>query len=75
MIVKIDIACLAVTAIPVEHEAPSLVYPNGMISFELSFQFLEMIARRNAQVLVGHGIVEHLKLAKQTVLQIGWNSL
>jgi|SRR5689334_5031136 hypothetical protein len=71
MIVKVDTFCFASRARPTKHKPPLLVDPNGMKSREIATQFLKMIAWRHPQILIGRGIVEHLKPAKQPAFQIG----
>jgi hypothetical protein len=41
-----------------------------MIPREIAAQFLEMIARRHPQILIGGRVVEHLKPAKQPTFEI-----
>jgi len=40
---------------------------------QIAAQLLEVIAGRHAQVLIGHGIVDHLELSEQPGFEIGRN--
>ena len=53
MIVQIDALCFAAVAIPLEDKSTLFVDANGMVTRQVTLQFLEMVARRHAQVLNG----------------------
>jgi hypothetical protein len=72
MVVQIDVRRFAMANVPSENKPPLLVDADGAKAFEIAPQFLEMIAGRNPQVLIRGRVVDHLKLAKQSAIQIGW---
>jgi hypothetical protein len=45
-----------------------------MQTCEIAAQLLVVIAGRHAQVLIGHGVADHLELAEQTGFEIGWDA-
>jgi hypothetical protein len=73
MIVEIDARRFATSTVPTENKSPLSVDPDGMQSGQIAAQLLEMVAGRHPQILVGHGIVNHLMLPKHPVFQISWN--
>jgi hypothetical protein len=75
MIVEIDLCSLAAAAIPHEHETPALIDPDRTPSRQVAGQFLEMIARRGAQVRIRGRIVDDLKFPKEAGRNVSWNSL
>jgi hypothetical protein len=40
---------------------------------QIAAQLLEVIAGRHAQVLIGHGVVNHLEFSEQPGFKIGWD--
>jgi hypothetical protein len=60
MVIEIDIRRFAPVAVPFEDESPLLVDADRMKIDQLAAQFLKMIARRYAQVLIGTSVVDHL---------------
>jgi hypothetical protein len=73
MVIEIDARRFAASAVPTKDESPLPVHPNRMQSSQIAAQFLEMVARRHSQILVGRGIVNHLELPEHPIFQIGWN--
>src|SRR5271154_437317 len=63
VIVQINPVRLAALAIPAENQPPLLI----------AAQLLEVIAGRHAQVLIGHGVVNHLEFSEQPGFKIGRN--
>ena len=70
MVVEIDVARCTAMAIPSEYQSPLLIHANGVKTFKLATQLLEMIAGRNAQILVRRRIIQHLQPSKQPTFQI-----
>src|SRR5690606_10815912 len=70
VIVQINSVRLAAFAIPAEDQTPLLVNADRMETRQIAAQLLKVIAGRHAQVLIGHGVVNHLELAEQTGLKI-----
>jgi len=56
---------------PTERPPPLPVDADRIKAREIAAQFLEMIAGRHAQVLVGRRVVDHLDFAEQAIFQIG----
>src|SRR4051794_15288926 len=73
MVVEIDAGGFAAAAVPREDQPPLLVDADRMEPRQIAAQLLEMIARWDAQVLVGRGVVDHLELAEKTALEIARN--
>jgi hypothetical protein len=71
VVVEINALCFAFGARPPKDKAPLLVDTDGMKSRKITSEFLKMITGRHPQVLISRRIVEHLKLAKQTVFKVG----
>src|SRR3981081_3407685 len=59
---------------PTERPPPLPVDADRIKAREIAAQFLEMIAGRHAQVLVGRRVVDHLELPKETAFEIGRNA-
>jgi hypothetical protein len=71
VIVQIDAGCFALSAIPLKDKSPLLVHPDRMKGGKIAAQFLEVIARRDTQILIRRRIVDHLEFAEQAVFEIG----
>src|SRR5690606_5157996 len=70
VIVQINPVRLAALTIPAEDQPALLVDADGMETCKIAAQLLEVIAGRHTQVLIGHGVVNHLKLAEQAGFKI-----
>ena len=75
MVVRINTSCFTSSAFPFKDQTPLFVNTDGMQAFEVSPQFLEMIAGRHAKILILRGIVKHLHSPEQGALEARWNSL
>jgi hypothetical protein len=73
MVVEIDARRFAASTVPTKDESPLPVDPDGMQPSQIATQFLEMVAGRHPQIMLSHGIVNHLELPEHSVFQIGWN--
>jgi hypothetical protein len=60
MIVEIKPAGLFLVGIPAENQAPLFIDADRMKPLQPTLELFEMIAWRNRQILIGHGIVNHL---------------
>src|ERR1700730_4311307 len=75
MVVEIEILRLAPATVPSKHQPPSLVDSDGVKAVEMASQLLEVVGGRGSQIAVRRSVVDHLELAKQTILQDGRNLL
>jgi hypothetical protein len=71
VIVQINAVRLAALAIPAENQPPLLIDTDRMKPRQIAAQLLEVIAGRHAQVLIGHGVVDHLEFSEQPGFKIG----
>jgi phage tail sheath gpL-like len=68
--VEINPVRLAALTIPTENQPPLLIDTDRMKPRQIAAQLLEVIAGRHAQVLIGHGVVNHLELSEQPGFKI-----
>jgi hypothetical protein len=73
VVVEIDPARFTAVTIPTEDKPPLLVHTYRMKLPKLSMQFLEMIAWRRSQILVGCRVVDHLQPTEKPVLKVWRN--
>jgi hypothetical protein len=71
VIVGIDARRLSEAAIPFEDEPPLPVDAYRVEIGQLAAQFFEMIARRDAQILIRSCVVDHLELTEQAAFEVG----
>lgn len=50
---------VGVAIMPFKANSPLIVYPNTVLTFAVTMQWLESISRRNPQVLEGDRSIEH----------------
>jgi hypothetical protein len=62
---------LAAAAVPPEDQPPLTVDADGVEPNQITAQLLEVIARRNSQVMIGGRVVDHLELAEEPAFEIG----
>jgi len=72
VIVKIDVFRFAPGTRPTKYKPPLRVDPDGMKSGEIATSFLEMIARRHPQVLIG-GCRRASQACEQPDFKVGRN--
>jgi hypothetical protein len=70
VIVQVQVACFASSAIPPEYQSPLLIDSDGMEALQVATQFFEVITRGNSQVLICRRVIDHLNLAKQPALNV-----
>jgi hypothetical protein len=70
MVVEIEVAGFPFGSVPTEYQPPLLVNPYRAEAVEIAPQFFEMVARRHTQILIRHGIINHLQLAKQSAFYV-----
>ena len=66
-----DFGAVRVTVSPDETHAPLIVDPDAPLSLSQSFQTLQAVSGRNAQVLEASGVVQHSELAPGDSLDWG----
>ena len=71
MIVQVDVCSFVL--VPREYEPPLIVDSDRVPALQLTFQFLKMIARRDAKIRIAGCIIEQLQFAEYPGFQVGRN--
>ena len=58
--------------IPFKTKTPLIIHPNAVLILAIAFQSLQMIGRRNPEIIEGVRLVQHEKLSKGSLLDLLW---
>jgi len=69
-----DLDVMGVTILPVEADAPLVIDPDTVLAAPPTFELLQAIARRHAEIFERIRGVQSDKLSQHSLQQVGWKT-